>query len=769
MKNVEIVRDHVHIRLASGTIQFFRPVNGIVFAAAFDGNGRIDIDPPNPNEAQQLRLFIKQDKMSLTFSEAEFTFTDGLLNEADRQVKWQGADNPAFADAYARRKRERDRETGDTVPRLLEAVLSPDAKRTAYFQADLKTHEKGWISVTDDALQPEEILVTSGEDIWLSFPAGGRDPRHVFDDPAERLDYLIPSYKISSTLAESGEMSATAQVTVAPRFSGESVLLFSLDPNLRISSVKDSKGNALAYTQADDPKGSQWRDGDYVAVLLARPIAPPDSEAIEFTYAGKHVVTRVGDGNYFCRSFGWYPSLYSNRIGVDALAFRSDFDLTFRNPKHYELVATGNKVSDTVDGKERVTNWQSAIPLAAAGFAFGEYKTYSETVNGVEVQVYANERPDDQLRSIQGAAEGGDLPSRGGDRFGRLGSFGPQVAIGTLSAAALVKTIGIETGNTLKVFENYYGPYPYKTLAVTNIVGSYGQGWPGLLYLSWLTFLDSTQRHALGVSNQVRLTDFFRGHEASHQWWGHRVGWKSYHDQWLSEGFAEFSGLLYVQYREKPEEFFSQLRMDKDLLRGPDRYGHVVDDLAPIWMGRRIRSSQTAPSSYQNLVYSKGAYVLQMLRMQLFEDRNPDRDHRFKAMMQDYCKTFDNKPASTEDFKAVVERHMLRGMDLDGNHKMDWFFNQYVYGTGMPHYQFRATAEPVAGGKTHITGELTRSGVPDGWKDAVTIYAHVGNNTVRLGTLAATHDREPVDVTVNGKIDRVSINDYEDLYADVKQ
>ncbi len=50
--------------------------------------------------------------------------------------------------------------------------------------------------------------------------------------------------------------------------------------------------------------------------------------------------------------------------------------------------------------------------------------------------------------------------------------------------------------------------------------------------------------------------------------------------------------------------------------------------------------------------------------------------------MQDYCKTFDNKAASTEDFKAIVEKHMTRGMDLDGNHKMDWFFNQYVYGDG---------------------------------------------------------------------------------------
>ena len=42
----------------------------------------------------------------------------------------------------------------------------------------------------------------------------------------------------------------------------------------------------------------------------------------------------------------------------------------------------------------------------------------------------------------------------------------------------------------------------------------------------------------------------------------------------------------------------------------------------------------------------------------------------------------------TEDFKAVVEKHMTSGMDLDGNHKLDWFFNEYVYGTQLPNYKF---------------------------------------------------------------------------------
>ncbi len=343
--------------------------------------------------------------------------------------------------------------------------------------------------------------------------------------------------------------------------------------------------------------------------------------------------------------------------------------------------------------------------------------------------------------------------------------------MGTLTPSAMAKTMGQEMANTIRLFSVYYGPYPYKHLSVTSlpISYSYGQGWPGLIYLWSGSFLDGTQRHEIGLPDGVQLTDFFRAHESSHQWWGHRVGWKSYHDQWLSEGFADFSGILYVQFRDNVKEALTRWRKEKELLRSKDFNGHTVESLGPIWMGRRISSSVTGPGSYQDLIYSKGAYVLHMLRMQLMDPRNPDPDHLFKDMMQDYCKTFDNKAASTEDFKAIVEKHMTRGMDLDGNHKMDWFFNQYVYGTGIPQYGFHASVEATPDGKTHIKGQLTRSGVPETWKDAVPLYAHMGDKTIRLGTLASTHSSEPLDVILPVKIDRVSINDYEDMLADVKQ
>jgi hypothetical protein len=112
---------------------------------------------------------------------------------------------------------------------------------------------------------------------------------------------------------------------------------------------------------------------------------------------------------------------------------------------------------------------------------------------------------------------------------------------------------------------------------------------------------------------------------------------------------------------------------------------------------------------------------------------------------------------------------MTKAMDLDGNQRMDWFFNQYVYGTGMPQYSLHTTLTPTADGKTTVSSQLVRSGVPENWKDALPLYAHLGDKVVRLGTIAATHSTESLNFVMAGKIDKITINEYEDMLADIKQ
>ncbi len=568
-ENVEIVRDRVHITLIDGTIQFTQPVNGVVFGAVFHGNGHVIVDPPNLVEAQQLRLFIKQDKLVMSFTEATFSFTDGLLDEVAKQAKWQ-ASGGSTEDLYENRQGTREDLGEAALPRLLQGMLSKDRARTAYFLADLKIAGKDWVEFHYDALDPEEVRVSRWTDVgpvklndtWLHFPAHNMTSAEAWKDPMAKEGFAIRAYNINASVTSGAELSVTAKMTIDPRLAGQSVLVFDFDSNLRIETIKDPQGTALSFYQARETKDRYQSYGDYVAVILLQPLALGAPQTLEFRYAGKRAIRKARNGNYFCESSGWYPEL------SNSFATRADFDMTFRSPKNSILVATGVKTSDTVDGGTRITTWKSEIPIAVAGFAYGDYKSYNDKAGDVAVDVYANREGDDILNTLQRVFESGAR----------------QGAVGTLTPSAMAKTMGGEMANTVRLFSTYFGPYPYKSLSVASIPMSYshGQGWPGLIYLWSASFLDSTQRHEIGLKDGPELTDFFRAHESSHQWWGHRVGWKSYHDQWLSEGFADFSGILYVQYRENMKEALNQWRKEKEKLRRKDQLGHTRTVLGPI-------------------------------------------------------------------------------------------------------------------------------------------------------------------------------------------
>src|SRR5260370_17252071 len=102
--------------------------------------------------------------LSMTVTDATCAFADGLLAEIAKQLKWQTA-GVANDDLYANRQKEREELGAEYLPRLFKSVMSPDRKRTAYFLADLKTKEKGWVEVRDDAIQPEQIRLGPWSDL----------------------------------------------------------------------------------------------------------------------------------------------------------------------------------------------------------------------------------------------------------------------------------------------------------------------------------------------------------------------------------------------------------------------------------------------------------------------------------------------------------------------------------------------------------------------------------------------------------------------------
>jgi aminopeptidase N len=129
----------------------------------------------------------------------------------------------------------------------------------------------------------------------------------------------------------------------------------------------------------------------------------------------------------------------------------------------------------------------------------------------------------------------------------------------------------------------------------------------------------------------------------------------------------------------------------------------------------------------QYLIYPKGAYILHMLRMMMYDQNGGDA--RFKAMMQDFVKTHFNQDVSTEDFKRIVEKYMTKQMNVDNTGRMDWFFNEWVYGTEMPSYKF----DYQIGSDGSLSGRITQSGVSDNFVMLVPVYVDMGKGWIKLG------------------------------------
>lgn len=204
----------------------------------------------------------------------------------------------------------------------------------------------------------------------------------------------------------------------------------------------------------------------------------------------------------------------------------------------------------------------------------------------------------------------------------------------------------------------------------------------------------------------------------------------------------------------------------REIILEKNEYGYSANDAGPLWMGRRL-STPKSGSAYRKLIYPKGGFVLRMLRQMMFDPVNSG-DQRFIAMMRDFVKTHHNKDASTESFRAAVEKHMTQDMDLAGDGKMDWFFNQWVYGNQVPSYELNYTLTPADGGKARLKGVLSQSGVADDFMMPVPIYVQSRGKSIRIGSskLYGNVSSPEFDVTLPWMPEEVTVNAFQDVLAE---
>jgi hypothetical protein len=746
-KNLEMRRDAATFTFREGEIAFYGEVNGRVTGAVFRGVGHLHITPPTAEERHNLLVTNHTEEFDEDFDQVVMRFTDSTAAELHKgSAGKSGPDNLWIRSGLEFQTFARQRLHSNYDLRLLEDVLSPAPGE--YFMAAIHTRKYPHLSFVFDPrgaeiVAPEEVELMNwndwGESIPLAFHRAGEYANGAPNSNEANSPYRILNEDLDISIEKNGFLSGIATVQLRAEQDGVAVVPLDLYPTLRVSRAETVTGDALDFVQErkeDDP--------DF-GVVLAKPLKKGESTSIRVTYSGKDVVMNEGGANYYpVARESWYPNAASG-LGNYAM-----YRMVFHVPKGLELIATGTKVSESGEGKMTTTEWKTDVPLAVVGFNLGHFTMKEATVPGklgdnLTIDAYANTTLPDNLEHMSGGV------------------------LGSLNTTPMLPVQLSQGEVAAQLYTNYFGELPFSRVALTQQYAcNYGQSWPMLVYLPICGFLDKTQQHFMGLSPENMYWKVVTPHEVAHQWWGQTVGFRSYRDQWMSEGFANTSASIFLQVtRAKPDDFREFWKEQRKLITEKNAQGFRPIDVGPVTMGIRLSTEKTGWDIYQNLVYPKGAYILHMIRMMMWSSH--DKDDRFRATMHDFLNTYRLRAATTEDFKAVVEKHMSPQMNLDNNQRMDWFFNQYVYGTDLPSYHFESQVTPNAEGSS-IHFKLTQSGVPPTFKMPVPIYLEMADGTVlHLGRVAIVGST-PVEQTVqvpklSSPIKRVSINDFYDVLS----
>jgi hypothetical protein len=765
-------RDAATFHLHSGNVCFVSAVQGKVTGAVFVGDGNMILDPPLGIERSTLKLLTKENEFSEKFSQLVMRFTDDTYAELKKAGGAPtGSCDPGVLRESQNALRHNHLMHFNLDARMLQDIGSsePGGLFVAFIHGQRYNDKEVYAIDPHGAppllfnVAPEEVELITYDDskmgVWAAFHLSGEYKQGIATGSQNNGLIHIEHQQLDTTIEKNGNLTGKATTTFVSQVNRLRVVPFDLFPTLRVQSVTAEGGHALAFIQQGKDE-----DADF-SVTLPSPLAVGQKFTIVTTYGGKDAVSNEGNGNYFpmARS-NWYPS----NVGEGFGGF-TNYDLTFRIPKGMKITATGTLVSQSTEGEHEVTVWKSEVPQTVAGFNFGNFNVQEAKITKPDyvVQSYANKEPPIWVKNMQRAANGEDNLEVQHDYIGGRA----DVTLGNMNTIPMQKKALADGEISMELYTDYFGPVGFKRLAMTQQTAcGFGQSWPTLVWLPICAFYDNTIRHQLGLDFGDRgYWKTVAPHEVAHQWWGNTVGFTSYRDQWMSEGFADMSASLFLQAVDKnPKRFIDFWNDERELLTMKNREGYRAIDAGPVTLGYRLSNSRTGMNLTRDLIYPKGAYILHMVRMMMWDKQSGDQN--FKATMQDFVKTYAGRAATTEDFKAMVEKHMTPEMAAFGGGKMDWFFDEYVYGTQLPSYNMQSSVDSNAAGDMEFSFKLTQSNVNESFRMLVPLYIELADGNVRfLGRARLTGNTSlEQKIPLKGLKDkphRLLINYYDDVLA----
>jgi Peptidase family M1 domain len=731
---IELHRGDVELSFEQGKLAFLQAFEGRVTGAVFFGRGHVLAAPRDPVEKQQLAHFWGAPVLDQDFTSACLRFTDSTGDELLHQFR--EAEVSPFPDSSFAARWDTPLASLNPAQSLRVLFDSLSQNPQPYFSAAIDGVTTGPFDVILDPARRESFLLgqpksSAGRtfyDVWVSYrPAGAAPPP---------VPFHASRYSIDTAILPNNSLEAKTEIRFRAETGGERLLPLQLSHLLNIQEITGEHGEALTFFQNEGMtlRERSTRGNDLLYVVL--PAAPPRGATftLRFRYRG-NVIEDAGNGVLYVNAReSWYPHF------GDAADF-SDYDLTMHWPRRLRLVATGVKLDEREDGDFRVGHWRTDNPASVAGFNLGDYAFASLAAGTHSVEVYANHMLEQALNNRFSAPtfDVSRMPSLVGPEGQSAANLMPLIPT-TPSPADALKQLGREIDSSIRFYENFSGPFPFQKLGVSQIPGTFGQGWPGLLYLSTFSFLPpaAQQRAGLTERGQEQFTELVPFHEVAHQWWGNVVGWSSYRDQWINEAIANYLALLFADSQKNANHSlrvwlagYRQRLVEK--LPGAEQ---PAAEIGPLDLGARLSSSKS-PEGFEQLIYSKGSWVIHMLREMLRQPGAKDPDARFMALLRKLASKYAYRALSSADLQHEIESVMTPAMDLDGGRSMEWFFEDWVRGTGIPHYRVEFSVQHAEKAFV-VRGKLFQTGVPRSFLAPVPLYASTSSgHPALLGVVIA--------------------------------
>ncbi|MEX2272295.1 MAG: M1 family aminopeptidase [Vicinamibacterales bacterium] len=704
------------LHMRSG-IAFATEAGGGVTGIVLRGNGEMTFTPEDPAERKQVEIFSGRPALRAAFDEAFVR-----LNPADLRARMGGAalvPRQSSPDEY-RRALEVFEDLAHKTYRLDLQDLSRDrwslipAYRDVVAEVRTKRHDDLTYALSGAEAENVSLFQRATRRNMSVYPSASQvAARGRFYSEDDLADYDIEHQDVDVRMTPAREwIEGTARLRAKVRGAPMASMTLRLAESLVVRAVVAKGHGRLMHLRVVGQNN--------VIVTFPATLAPGEPIELEVHYGGRlppqaldrEVVALSAPQDLEPLVFPPDPRwIYSNRSYWYPQSTVPDFTtarLRVTVPQPLDVVATGiqtGAAEPVIDAPPappaRAFTFESAKPIRYLSFVIGRFApVVSRAIPGetpATLNVVASPRQVGRARAIADQAE--------------------------------------------QIFTYYRSllgsaPYPQLTVAVSesDLPGGHSPAYFVLLNQPMLLGTVTWRNDPVSFES---FPAFFIAHEIAHQWWGQAVGWKNYHEQWISEGFAQYFAALFAGEQRGPDAMAS-------LMREMRTWALDKGDEGPIYLGYRLGHIKNDSRVFRAVVYNKSAIVLHMLRRLV-------GDERFFAGVRRFYEMARFGKAGTEDFRRVMESETGRNLER--------FFERWIYGFGVPAVKVTHRVETLPGGETELVIRAEQAAVV--YDLPITIRIEQANRASREVLLLLTDTsaelRVPIDARA-GRVRRVQVD-----------